>query len=128
MARYRVIYMLYFDLGQPPGGKPGSSMALCVPLDRHGMPYGPGGNSNGRPRPPKRRTIDLRSGDEILCSGRWQTIRGVTAYRANDLTEAQAIAHQGDCGYVYAWWSLRLISRDARDCGAANSTDAGDRK
>jgi hypothetical protein len=101
MPTYRIIHSLYFDLGRQPEGQPGSSTALCVRLDRHGMPSGPGGNGNGRPRPPKSRTIDLRPGDEILCSGRWCKIVSVTAHRAHWLTEAQALAHEGDCGYVY---------------------------
>ena len=63
------------------------------------MPSGKG--TNGRPRAPKRRAIDLRAGDQVLCSGRWRTIRSVTAYRSGWLTDAEAATLVGDEGYVY---------------------------
>jgi hypothetical protein len=97
-SRRRIIYSLDIELVQPPGSPPGQSSHLIVRLDRAGMTCS---GSNGLPRPPKRRTIDLRVGDHVLCAGQWRTIKGIKAYRENWLTEAQAAACQGGHGYLY---------------------------
>jgi hypothetical protein len=55
---------------------------------------------NGRPRPPRRRTVDLRVGDFLLCNGRWARVVGARAFSSAWLTEAEAAAYYGD-GYVY---------------------------
>jgi hypothetical protein len=99
-ATHRIIHSLYFELELLPEDSPRAIVALCVPLNRDGMPGGDPSCSNGRPRAPKCRTIDLRVGDQILCTGRWRTIRGIVAYRDGWFTEEQA-ATCGSEGYVY---------------------------
>jgi hypothetical protein len=98
--RYRIIYSLYIDLGQPPGRPPGESTALVIQLDRKGMRHGGPTRGNGRSRT-KSRPIDLRPGDQIQCDGQWRTIKSIVAYRDHWLTEAQADACEGDHGYIY---------------------------
>jgi len=66
---YSLIVALYFDLGQLPGRPHGSNTALVVGLKPDGTHANRGGKNNGAPRPPKRRTIDLRPGDHLLCEG-----------------------------------------------------------
>jgi hypothetical protein len=97
---YRLLAALYFDLGQPPGGPPGASTALVVTLKPDGTHANHGGKNNGAPRPPKRRTLDLRPGDQLLCEGQWRTIRSVVAFRDQWLTEEQAERDRGE-GYLY---------------------------
>jgi hypothetical protein len=100
-AMHRIIYSIYVELEPPAGDASGAYEALCVPLKRDGMPGGNPSSSNGRPRPPKRRTIDLRVGDQILCMGRWRTIKSIVAYRDGWLTEQAAESSQVVDGYVY---------------------------
>lgn len=100
--RYRIIYSLLFDLEPLPDAWPGSITCLIIQLDRQGMSQKNGRRGNGLPRPPKRRTVDLRVGDQIFCDGNWRTILDVKAYRDNWLTDAQAANRKGDDGYVYA--------------------------
>jgi hypothetical protein len=66
------------------------------------MPGGAYAAGNGRPRPPKQRTIDLRVGDEIMSTSRWRTIRSIEVYRGFWLTDEQAAwqTPDGD-GYNY---------------------------
>jgi hypothetical protein len=53
----RIIFSLCFTFSD--------RRALIVQLNLQGLPERGGGN--GRPRPPKRRTVDLRPGDYVLC-------------------------------------------------------------
>jgi hypothetical protein len=99
-ATHRVIYSLYVDLEPEPGDKTGGK-ALVVPLDRGGISAAAGGNGNGRPRPPKLRTIDLRPGDQVLCTGQWATVKRVRVYRGFWLTDDGAATMSGEGGYVY---------------------------
>jgi hypothetical protein len=99
---YRLITALYFDLGRLPGRPPDSNTALVVGLKPDGTHANRGGKNTGAPRPPKRRAIDLRPGDQLLCEGQWRTIRHVEAFRDCWLTEEQADAHRDRReGYLY---------------------------
>jgi len=89
---YRQIFYLEFRFGP---------VDMCViALGRDGQSAT--GNSNGRPRSPVKRTIDLRPGDQMLSGEHWWTIESARAWRDFWLTEEQAVndAH-GDHGYVY---------------------------
>jgi hypothetical protein len=99
-ATHRVIEAIRFELEG--GGANGltRSGALIVWLNRQGQTQNRSGVGNGRPRPPKRRTIDLRVDDELLCAGRWARITGIRAHASSWLTETEAKAYPGD-GYVY---------------------------
>lgn len=102
-ATHRVIFSLYFGLERPSDERGRGALALVVQLRRDGQAHNMG-KGNGRPRPPKRRTIDLRPGDELLCGGRWTRIASVLAYRAHWLTDSQAADRLADAagdGYVY---------------------------
>jgi hypothetical protein len=90
-SAYRVIYAVRFDLG---------GVSLIVPLDRHGQPVDCR-SPDGRARPPKRRTIDLRSGDYVGLCGTWRRIYSVSADSDGWLTERQALRYKGP-GFVYA--------------------------
>ena len=94
----RIIYSLYVDFGRDACGV---RTAIVVPLDRHGMaaPRRAGSRKDGMPRPPKRRTIDLRAGDYILHRGQWRKVESVTAFRAAWLREAESL--RAAEGYVY---------------------------
>ena len=89
---YRQIFYLEFRFGP---------VDMCViALGRDGR--NATGNSNGHPRPPVKRTIDLRPGDQVMSDGRWWTIKSVRAWRDYWLTEEQARRHgDGVHGYVY---------------------------
>ena len=97
-ATHRVLRAVYFELAPQPDEPRESSHALIVWLDRGGMSKAKGGN--GKPRPPMRRTVELRVGDCLLCSGRWARITSARAFSSDWLTEAEATAYSGD-GYVY---------------------------
>jgi hypothetical protein len=100
-ATDRVIYSLHVDLEPEPGNKT-SGKALVIPLDRGGMSAASCGNGNGRPRPPKVRTIDLRPGDQVLCMGQWLTVKRIRVYRGFWLTDDEAARmDRGGDGYVY---------------------------
>jgi len=101
---HRVIFSLYVEFDYLPGEERRGGLALCVPLDRNGMPSGAYHDGNGRPRAPKRRTIDLRVGDQMMSSGQWRTIKSIRAYRDFWLTDKEAERHRqsgGTDGYVY---------------------------
>jgi hypothetical protein len=91
---YRIIYALTFKLE---GG-----LSTTLPLTRSGQaaPSRANDAKNGMPHWPKKRTIDLRVGDQVFFRGCWRTIRAIRATRDAWLTaeEARAI---GDEGYVY---------------------------
>lgn len=92
MATHRIIFALHMDLA-PPSSDLGSIHGLVVPLNRDGQSV----SRNGRARPPKR-TIDLRTGDDVLVDGRWRRITAIAAYR-----DAHATAEQAESirdGYV----------------------------
>jgi hypothetical protein len=57
--------------------------------------------SGARPRPPKRRIIDLRAGDDVLVNGRWQRIEKIVAFSDTWITEEQGARPRGDEGYLY---------------------------
>jgi len=89
----RIIFSLYFQFA--------NRTALVVQLDRQGLPEGNRGQGNGRPRPPKCRTVDLRPGDDVLCQGQWRRIESVEVYRDGWLTEEEANHRAGVWGYIY---------------------------
>jgi hypothetical protein len=68
-ATHRVLRAIYFKLAPFPEEPPSRSSALIVWLKRDGTAHNRGGTRNGRPRPPMRRAVDLRVGDELLCGG-----------------------------------------------------------
>jgi hypothetical protein len=90
----RVIYSIECELEPGPGSPPGASSALIITLNRDGVATG----RNGRPRPPKTRTIDLRVGDDVMVDGRWRRVLGIKAYRETYATPEQAAAITA--GYV----------------------------
>ena len=90
----RIIFSLHVDLDPPPGSPLGASSAIILPLDRDGMAIG----RNGRPRPPKTRTIDLRVGDDVMVSQRWRRVLDIRAYRDGWIRPEQADVIYG--GYV----------------------------
>jgi hypothetical protein len=91
----RIIYALVIDLGH------GSTMV--VPLDRRGQAacLRSRDRREGMPRPPTRRTIDLRAGDEVMHFGGWRRIHRIRAVDARRLSEAEARALHGSEGYLY---------------------------
>lgn len=96
MSYYRVIFSIIYWV-EPPAGV--YSTCMHVNLDRRGMTEHP---TNGRPRPPITRTIDLRPGDEILFEQQWQKIVGVEVVTDRWFTDEQLASYEtGDCGYVY---------------------------
>ena len=80
-----------------------SNQQASLALDRVGNAIvSRGGDRNdGRPHPPKHRTIDLRAGDKVMLGGAWHLIRGVVCARDQWLTEEEAGALAGDEGFVY---------------------------
>jgi hypothetical protein len=92
---HRVIYELTFLLW--------SNQEETIPIDREGnaLPWRRGDPTHGRPHPPKRRTIDLRTGDHIMLGGAWHRIRGILCTRDQWLTEEEAASLAGDEGYLY---------------------------
>ena len=96
MAYYRVISRVNYWV-QPPRGA--YSACLHVRLDRSGMPADKH-QGNGRPRPPVRRTIDLRVGDEILVGGRWRRIVAIDVEADGWFEGDDAATWPGD-GYIY---------------------------
>jgi hypothetical protein len=97
-ATHRVLKAIYFELASRSDQPLNSSHALVVWLDRRGMSKAK--NGNGKPRPPKQRTVDLRVGDCLLCDGRWARITGARQFSSAWLTEAAAEAYFGE-GYLY---------------------------
>lgn len=93
-ATQRIIFTLHFDLAPLPESPASSIHGLVVPLRRDGQSVG----RNGRPRPPKTRTIDLRVGDSVVVEGRWRKVLGIRAYRDAYATAEQAGAIAA--GYV----------------------------
>jgi hypothetical protein len=90
----RLIFSIELDLSPPPGSPPSASLGIVIPLGRDGNATG----RNGRPGPPKTRTIDLRPGDEVMIGGRWRRVLGIRAYRQTHGSPQQVEAI-GD-GYV----------------------------
>src|SRR5687767_5712706 len=90
----RIIYALTFQLE---GG-----LSATLPLNRSGQaaPSRANDAKNGMPHWPKKRTIDLRVGDQVFFRGCWRTIQGIRAARDAWLTAEEARA-VGDAGYVY---------------------------
>ena len=50
---------------------------------------------------PTIRAIDQRPGDDMLCNGRWRTIRDIVAYRDNWIDEATMARRSGNDGWIY---------------------------
>jgi hypothetical protein len=101
-ATHRIIYSIYIELEPLPKQPQDAYTALCVPLKGDGMPGGNPSCTNGRPRAPRRRTIDLRVADQILYMGRWHTIKSIVAYRDGWLTREQAERFAKWRGDVYS--------------------------
>jgi hypothetical protein len=95
---HRIIYSLHFEV-EPLPERPQEITCLVVPLDRDGMGVGRG--TNGTPRPPKRRAMDLRVGDYILIGGQWRKIKNLEAYRANVVSDEYAATTKDYSGYMY---------------------------
>jgi hypothetical protein len=76
-TRRRIIYSIELQLERTPDSPPGSSAAIVLPLNREGLST----SSNGKPRPLKQRTMDLRVGDFVMVNNQWRKILGVRAYR-----------------------------------------------
>jgi len=79
MEKCRIIYSIECELEPLPGSPPGASAAIVLPLNRDGMAI----CRNGRPRPPERRTIDLRVRDFVMVDKQWRKVLGIRAYREN---------------------------------------------
>lgn len=94
MAYYRLIFHLKFYFGP--------LTYMIVPLDRAGQSI-TDGNTNGRPRPPVKRTIDLRVGDEILSDGQWMRITAIEPWREWWLAEESAADRDVGNGYGYLY-------------------------
>jgi hypothetical protein len=94
-AMLRIIYALAIDLGH------GSTMV--APLNRRGQAACRRSRDRreGMPRPPVRRTVDLRAGDEVMHFGGWRRVRRIRAVGARWLSEAEARELRGSEGYVY---------------------------
>ena len=89
---YRIIFSLFLDLGRDADG---SFVGLVVPLDRRGD------GEHLRMRRYKRRAIDLRAGDRVLCLGRWRRIERIWAYRDCWLDKEQVGRRRTAEGYLY---------------------------
>jgi hypothetical protein len=88
---HRVIYELHILLW--------NNQHMRVTLDRPGSARGDA--NDGRPHPPKLRTIDLRAGDTVMFGQSWYLIRGIVCTRDRWLTEDEAAKLGGDEGFVY---------------------------
>src|SRR5262245_28933653 len=91
MGTFRIIFALQLDL-EPI--TPGTICELVLPLNRAGQAV----CRNGKPRPPKTRTIDLRVGDFVMVDRQWRRILAVKAYRETRGTREQVEAIRD--GYV----------------------------
>lgn len=103
----RIIYSLRFDLD--------GHTSLVVPIDRRGQaaPRRAKDAKNCMPKPPKRRTIDLRPGDEVFARNCWRRILAVEVARDDWLTVDEAKGLSGTRGeylsageYPLAAWSI----------------------
>jgi hypothetical protein len=74
-----------------------------VPIDRDGNAAfdRTADAEDGRPHPPKARTIDLRDGDDVMIGGGWRRIRFIQCGRDAWLTEIEAEHLGGTDGYLY---------------------------
>jgi hypothetical protein len=88
---HRVIYELHILLW--------NNQHVLVRLDRSGNAIGDA--NDGRPHPPKLRTVDLRAGDKVMFGASWYLIRGIVCTRDRWLTEDEAAKLGGDEGFVY---------------------------
>jgi hypothetical protein len=92
MNYHRLIHRLRFQIGP--------LAFMEVPLNRQGNFAT--GNSNGMPRAPVKRTVDLRPGDEVMSSGVWQQIIAIEVTSQWWLTEEAALSKSADGdGYLY---------------------------
>jgi hypothetical protein len=91
---YRIIYALTFELE---GG-----FSATLPLGRNGQaaPVRANDCKNGMPHWPKKRTVDLRVGDQVFFRGCWRRIREIQAAGEAWLTAAEA-RECGEAGYLY---------------------------
>jgi hypothetical protein len=79
-ATHGFIHSLYIELERLHEPRPKLKQALVIPPTRDGMPAGKGDKCRSRR---KRRTIELRVGDQVLCLDRWRMIKSILAYQAN---------------------------------------------
>jgi hypothetical protein len=92
MAFYRLIFRVRFQLAP--------LIYMHIPLTREGQTAT--GNSNGMPRSPVKRTIDLRPGDQVMSDGQWWPIVAVRVESQWWIEEAKLRADVGNGdGYLY---------------------------
>jgi hypothetical protein len=102
-TRRRIIYSI--ELEPTPDSPPGSTAAIVLPLNRAGMSTA----INGKPRPLKTRTIDLRVADFVLVNKKWRWVIDIkptvkhgskasrrTTVRATWCVESFFLDHEGD--------------------------------
>jgi hypothetical protein len=117
---YRIVYALTFKL------EGGVSATLLLGRNGQAAPSRANDCKNGMPHWPKKRTIDLRVGDQVFFRGCWRTIRAVAAARDGWLTASEARECR-DGGYLYR---PRAGGADGSGGGGENggqdSADAGE--
>ena len=91
---YRIIFALTMQLE---GG-----WTATFPLDRRGQaaPRRANDAKDGMPHWPKKRTIDLRVGDQVFFRGAWHRIRSIRATRDGWLSAEEAEKCKDD-GYLF---------------------------
>ena len=97
---YRIIFALTMQLE---GG-----WTATFPLDRRGQaaPRRANDAKDGMPHWPKKRTIDLRIGDQVFFRGAWHRIRSIRAARDGSLSVEEAEKCKDD-GYLFRPRKLR---------------------
>ncbi len=91
---YRIIFVLTMQLE---GG-----WTATFPLDRRGQaaPRRANDGKDGMPHWPKKRTIDLREGDQVFFRGAWHRINSIRAARDGWL-DLYSVTQCRDGGYIY---------------------------
>ncbi len=91
---YRIIFALTMQLE---GG-----WTATFPLDRRGQaaPRRANDAKDGMPHWPKKRTIDLRVGDQVFFRGAWHRINSIRAARDGWL-DLYSVKQCQDGGYIY---------------------------
>jgi len=91
---YRIIFALTFKLE---GG-----ISTTMPVGRNGQaaPVRANDAKNGMPHWPKKRTVDLRVGDQLFFRGCWRKILAIRAAGDAWLSESEARQCK-DAGYLY---------------------------
>lgn len=101
----RLIYSLEFEVTAN-----GESATLIAPLGDTGQ------SQHITPEPPKRRVIDLRTGDFLRHNGKRYRVKSVRAYREHRISRDAARGYRGD-GYI-VWEN----ERDQGEQGEHNET------